>query len=218
MSFWPFPKTLLDELSTGLALGPGVELGSGDGRLRDRLGVVGVPLIAADLVGSCDVRLDATRLPLQSDAFGLVVAGNLMRHLDASGRQRLLRESARVLRNGGRLLLLEDDPQARNPAELNYRRTLELLARVDTTRGAALDLTSIVADRPADLELNIWSETLENEEQIQNVFAPLDWLVAQGRIAPAELEAQRAEVARHGMQYGRFQVCLLERAQRENGS
>jgi SAM-dependent methyltransferase len=217
MSFWPFPKTLLAELSRGLLRGPGIELGSGAGLLRERLGVAGIPLLSADTSGRCDVRLDATSLPIRSDIIGLLVAGNLLRHLDAQERDELLHEAARVLRVDGRLLLIEDDLDARTPAEANYRTTLELLARADPSRGAALDLGSVVDVRPEALAHVVWRGVLENEERPADAFRPLDWLAAHGGIPRDELELQRARVTEHGMEYGRFQVCLLERASRERG-
>lgn len=214
MSFWPFPKTLLDELRAGLALGPGVELGSGEGVLRDRLASVDIHLIATDIAGACDLRLDASRLPFTGQSLGLVVAGNLLRHLAAPARRQLVGEAARVLVHGGRLLLLEDDPVARTPAEQNYRSTLDLLARVDERRGGAFDLAEVVDARPGELRETTFAGTLENQERPRQVLAPMDWLAAHGGIPSDELAARRTEVIEHGMEYGRFQACVLRRAER----
>lgn len=218
MSFWPFPKTLLAELHAGLAHGPGVELGSGEGRLHDRLASTGIDLLRTDLTAPGDIHLDASRLPFRSNRVGLLVAGNLLRHLDPSARRSALEEAARVIADDGRLLLLEDDPESRSRAEANYRDALRLLARVDVTRGPALDLEALVGERPAGFRAVTWSGTLENNERPENPLAPVDWLDAHGGVPASELAAHRASVQEHGMEYGCFQAWVLRRTARREGS
>lgn len=218
MSFWPFPKTLLDELARGLACGPGIELGSGTGGLSGRLRSVGIRLLTSDLGAPCDVRADAVNLPFQSGSFGLVVAGNLVRHVVQVRWPKLLEEAARVLVPGGRMLLLEDHPEARTPAESNYREALGLLARVDASRGAAIDLEDVLEARPNSLSELVWSASLENEERPRDPLAPADWVEAQAGLLDGAVAAHRQEVLTHGMEYGRFQACVLQRADRVVGS
>jgi hypothetical protein len=214
MSFWPFPKTLLAELKAGLAHGPGVELGSGEGHLHDRLASAGIDLLRTDLSSPGDVRLDATRLPFGPRRLGLLVAGNLLRHLSASARRDVLEQAARVTADDGRLLLLEDDPAARSRAEANYREALALLARVDTSRGPALDLQTVVDQRPDAFATIAWSGTLENTEVPEDPLAPALWLDAHGGVPAPELAAHRARVQEHGMEYGCFQAWVLRRTAR----
>jgi SAM-dependent methyltransferase len=214
MSFWPFPKTLLDELSRGLACGPGIELGSGSGDLSGRFRSVGIDLLTSDLGSPCDVRADALDLPFRSGHFGLVVAGNLLRHIPPTRRSRLFDEAARVLSPGGRMVLLEDHPEARTPAESNYRDALSLLARVDASRGAAIDLDDVLRERPnAPVEV-VWSACLENEERPRDPLAPADWIEARAGLLDGAVAAHRQEVLAHGMEYGRFQALVLQRVDR----
>lgn len=211
MSFWPFPKTLLDELSRGLECGPGIELGSGDGRLRRRLKSAGIELIASDLNAPSDVRADAVDLPFRPASLGLVVAGNLVRHIPRASRARFFEEVARVLAPGGRILVLEDHPDARTPAESNYRDALRLLARVDTSRGVAVDLEKVLEESEPGLVELVWSASLENEEKPDQPLAPADWIEAHAGNLQGAVSAHRQEVLAHGMEYGRFQAFVLKR-------
>ena len=116
MSFWPFPKIILDELRAGLVHGVGIEIGAGDGRLTRRLAESGIPLHAVDLRPMSGLCADACALPFGRGSLGLVVAGNLLRHLRESARENFLVEAGGVLAIDGRLLLIEDDPRSRIPA------------------------------------------------------------------------------------------------------
>ena len=214
MSFWPFPKTLLDELLAGLAHGPGIELGSGSGGLHARLGSSGIQLLTSDLAARCDVRADALDLPFRAAQFGLVVAGNLVRHIAPVRRDRFFAEVSRVVRPGGRVLLLEDHPAPRTPAESNYRHALALLARVDGARGVVVDLEEILADQDPGLAELTWSASLENEEAPDDPFAPADWIEARVGDLDGAVTAHRQEVRAHGMEYGRFQAYVLQRTDR----
>lgn len=214
MSFWPFPKTILDELSAGLARGPGVELGAGDGRLARRLGDAGLRLLTVDRQGPVDVRADARRLPLRAASCGAFVLANVLRHLRASARRAVLAECARALADGGRLLILEDEPVGRDAAEVNYRRALELLAAADPTRGAALDLDEIAPILPGAFAVEV-DERLENAESVDDPRAPLRWLAAHGPMAA--VEALSVDVERQGMAYGQYRALVLRRCARRSG-
>jgi SAM-dependent methyltransferase len=215
MSFWPFPTTLLAELRAAVRLGPAVEIGAGDGRLATRLHGAGVPVLRADRDGPCDLRLDARALPFGTATLGLVVMGNLLRHLTVPARHAALVEAARVLRSGGVALLLEDHPQGLGGAEVNYRRALDLLAAADPARGTALDLASLL-DRNGESSLEVVSaETLPNEERPLRPEVPLDWLAARGGTIASAAEQLRRDVREQGMEYGRFQAVLLRRVRAE---
>ena len=58
MSFWPFPKILLDELRSGLECGVGIEVGAGEGRLSHRLADCGIHLHTLDLRAPAELRAD----------------------------------------------------------------------------------------------------------------------------------------------------------------
>jgi SAM-dependent methyltransferase len=213
MSFWPFPKTLLAELKAAAGLGPAVELGVGDGRLAARLRSAGIPILGADRVPPCDLRLDATALPFARASLGLVVAGNLLRHLPPPAREAVVLEAARALKPGGVALLLEDHPAGRNAAETNYRRTLELLAAVDPSRGAALDLAVVVEALPRGLFEVGWSGEVENGERPRQPELPLDWAAVRPGVPAGLVAGLRRDVLEQGMEYGLFQAVLLRRAE-----
>jgi SAM-dependent methyltransferase len=210
MSFWPFPKTLLDELRSGLAHGTGIDLGSGDGELAARLLTEDIGLFTCDLRGPASIRLDARRLPFGTSRLGAVLAANLLRHLEPHERVGVASECARSLAPGGRLVLLEDLPEGRNEAESNYRRALELLAGADPDRGAAISLDLTVSSLPAGLEPELDLQC-ENRERPRDVDLPLRWLAARGHAGSPDLQALEAAVRDHGMSYGLYRVCVFRR-------
>ena len=213
MSFWPFPKIILDELQAGLACGVGIEIGAGEGRLTRRLAACGIPLHTMDRRPTAELCADACALPFAAGSVGLFVAGNLLRHLAEPQRARFLVEAAAALTVGGRLLLLEDDPQAREPAESNYRRALSLLSDADPTRGAALELDGVLAARPDSLSAPVVDQSVDNEEPIEDPSAPLRWLSSRGFATRAGFRELAEAVARDGMSYGRFRACVLRRTE-----
>lgn len=218
MSFWPFPKILLDELRAGLARGPGFEIGSGDGRLRENLSRSGIDLLTLDLRGAVDVRADARALPLARARAGAVVAGNLLRHLGAAGRQAFLDEAVRVLAPRGCLLILEDDPVGRCAADENYRRTLELLAAADPSRGSALDLGPFL-DAIDGTRLGLVADLrVENEERVTDPTAPLRWLASRPGHDARALASLAADVERDGVRYGTFRACALRRSSQQGSA
>jgi hypothetical protein len=217
MSFWPFPKIILDELRAGLRRGIGIEVGSGDGRLSRRLGDCGIFLHALDLQAPAEVRADARALPIATAGVGLIVVGNLLRHLSEGERVGFLFEADAALAAGGRLLLLEDDPEARNAAERNYRRALGYLRDADDTRGAALDLDQLLAARPDSLSTLVVDLRVENEELIEDDVAPLRWLAARGFARRDGFREFEESVERDGMSYGRYRACVLRRAEATGG-
>lgn len=83
--------------------GPVVELGCGAGGFKQHR----PDIIATDFVLSpwVDQVVEATALPFRDGALGAVVAFDLLHHI--ARPLRLLREAARVLRTGGRLIFLE---------------------------------------------------------------------------------------------------------------
>lgn len=218
MSFWPFPTTLLTELSAAAAFGPIVDIGAGTGQLCVRLGSAGLRVVALDLRAGSLVGLesavaaDAMGLPFATHTVGACLLANVLRHLPAAGRTRVAQECARVLRPGGRVVVLEDDVQARDPAERNYRRVMDLLARFDASRGPVRSIDELTAE----LRLHVGASTVEgvgeNEVSVIDALAPLRWM--RGRVVAdpsssspalaAELDAIEASVLFDGLRYGRF--------------
>ena len=123
-----------------------------------------------------------------------------------------LLQSELALADKGRLLLLEDDPEARNRAERNYRLALEYLSNADPTRGAALDLDPVLAEKPDGLSSVIVDLKTENEETIEDPAAPLRWLAARGFAEQSGFREFERAVACDGMSYGRYRACVLRRS------
>jgi SAM-dependent methyltransferase len=217
MSFWPFPKIILAELEAGLARGVGVEIGAGEGRLTRRLAGCGIPLHAVDLRPTAELCADACALPFAVGSLGLVVAGNLLRHLKQPARAAFLVQAGAALTVDGRLLLIEDEPEARDSAESNYRHALKLLSDADSTRGAVLDLDEVLAMRPDMLATLAVDVSVDNEEVIADASAPLRWLSSRGFSAHAGFQEFADAVARDGMRYGRYRACVLRRTAETGG-
>jgi SAM-dependent methyltransferase len=97
----------------GLAIDLGCGLGTEAGYLTGRgwrgLGVdLSMPALAgahARHPGTAFASADVTRLPLRSGVADLLLDRGCFHYLSAAGRARYAAEAARVLRNGGRLLL-----------------------------------------------------------------------------------------------------------------
>jgi SAM-dependent methyltransferase len=217
MSFWPIPKIILDELQAGLLRGVGIEIGAGEGRLTRRFADCGIRLHAVDLRSTAEIRADACALPFVGGSLGLVVAGNLLRHLEEPARAGFLDQAGAVLASGGRLLLIEDEPEARDPAESNYRHALELLKYADPARGGVLDLDGVLATRPDSLARLVVDVSVDNEESIDDASAPLRWLSSRGFADQPGFRELSDAVARDGMSYGRYRACVLRRTVETDG-
>jgi SAM-dependent methyltransferase len=137
MSFAPLPKILRNrfaELDPATAVV--VELGSGDGRFLKEIRPLGIEVLGLDraLPGSgvdADLVADACRPPLRDGSCDLVIAANLVRHL--AGRRRsldFLPAWFRLLRPGGSLFILEDEPVRRPRGATAYRLLQDFLSRV----------------------------------------------------------------------------------------
>lgn len=109
-----------------------LDLGCGNGVSTSRLKAkfaVGVDLSVKELVKSKKkypashfVVADARKLPFKNNAFDLVVAINMLHHVD--NPQTVLKECFRVLKSGGRLLTV--DPNLYNPVGFIGRGTYRL--------------------------------------------------------------------------------------------
>ena len=230
MSFWPFPTTLLTELRAAAALGPLVEIGAGSGQLCARLRGAGLHVVPLDLRCALLAGLeraivaDARALPFRTGSIGALVLADFLRHLPVDDRVRVAEQCARVLVPGGRVLALEDAPHARDEAERNYRRVIDLLAHFDASRGrvGAIDpLTEALRCRfgPSTMQGEV-----ENAERAHNPLAPLHWMRARMLGARselpadtvAELETLELSIREHGLLYGRYEYRMFVHHEEEH--
>lgn len=219
MSFWPFPKTLLEQLRAGASLGPAVDLGSGRGEFARQLRRIDVPAWVVDrqfdaLEGETQgIRADVRRLPFADSSLGLLTSANFVRHLCADDIDSLLAETARCAAAAARQVFVEDLPEARDGAESNYRRTLELLARVDPTRGVACAPERIEAHLVGSGWRRTHGERFDNELRPVDPMLPLRWLRSRARTPSLLDEVRRLEqdVHKMGLAYGQAWYLVLER-------
>lgn len=230
MSFWPFPTTLLTELAAATALGPIVDIGAGTGQLGAYLRgadlrVVALDLRAGPLVGLEDaVAADARDLPFGTHTVGACLLANVLRHLPSAARTQIAQECARVLRPGGRVVVLEDDVQARDAAERNYRRVMDLLARFDPSRGPVRSIDLLTAELQACTGASTLGGVGDNEEAVVDALAPLRWMRARAGAEPfssnpeviAELDAIETSVVAEGLRYGRYTYRVFVSRPRES--
>ncbi|HKK72622.1 MAG TPA: class I SAM-dependent methyltransferase [Candidatus Krumholzibacteria bacterium] len=210
MSFWPFPTNLRDELARAADLGPVVEAGAGDGRLSVHLRSLGWAVVSLDHDPRCDgldVLADLRELPFASASVGVVVFGDVLRHLPSSDRARAAESCVHCLAPGGRVVVLEDTPVGRDPAEVNYREVLSLLADIVPGRGAARRIDRVSRELRAHLGDPVCRGDAENSTRVDDPLAPVRWLRthhACDRDCRERLDAIADSIAEHGMRYGRY--------------
>jgi ubiquinone/menaquinone biosynthesis C-methylase UbiE len=98
---------------------------------------------AEDARNAAFVRADAAQLPMHDGSADVVLAADLTEHLDDVTLARILREAARVLRAGGRMVLYTPDRQhaferlrdrgvmKQDPSHIGVRSAKELRAAVE---------------------------------------------------------------------------------------
>ena len=146
---------------------PVVEVGCGPGQVGAYVRRCGRRVVGADISSSMasrsSARLDAAvaadmrALPIASGAVGGVIAFYSLIHVRRSELESVLRELARVLRPGGRLLLSAHEGQGELEASEFLGETVPMIATlfeldelVTATRAADLELT--LAERRASYE------------------------------------------------------------------
>jgi SAM-dependent methyltransferase len=119
----------------------GLDLGAGVGRVSIRVAPKVRHLVCADLApgmlarlarnaagagisNALPVRTRSDRLPFPSGAFSLLLCLGLLEHLPRAAQEGTLREAARILRPGGVLVLVLNNPDSallRDPGDNPYR-------------------------------------------------------------------------------------------------
>ncbi len=160
MPFSPLPGICNARLDALAAAGGAcaLDLGCGDGGLGAACCRPGLPIFGVDRLGPlggdhAHVVADACDLPVPLSSVDLLLAGNLVRQLMVQDAGlAFLDHWESVLRPGGTLLILEDQPGNRPPARRNYRDLQLVLAGLDPRRRGPLvtvqAFRSLVKDRP----------------------------------------------------------------------
>lgn len=218
MPFDPLPKTLTDLLAAGAGAPlTAVELGCGDGRLLALVRQPGIACYGLDrlprVAGSrADVVADACRPPIRAASVDLVLASNLVRHLVPAQRDLgFLDAWLALLKPGGSLFILEDEPTARPAPAANYRDLQAFLARLwPLGRGPLLSHEGFGRRLPARLAALVTDHGVAENRWPQDAAAAVAMLEA-GRPAPGD-EAARlaAAIAARGLACGRQWWCRLQ--------
>ncbi|HEX9891550.1 MAG TPA: class I SAM-dependent methyltransferase [Actinomycetota bacterium] len=141
------------------------------------------------------IRADAHRLPFEEEAFTLVTCGSVFHHLEDPVQA--VTEAARVLRPGGRFLLI-DMAGPEHPARRQARDEVE----------RARDYTHVGILAPSQVQAMLDGagfDLREEERQVEDRRDD-DW----ARVAGADLEAVRKELRRHQRLAGGFQALRWE--------
>ena len=219
MSFWPFPTTLRAELRHGAARGPVIELGAGEGDLARRLRSLDLDVVTLDRDPRlpADVLGDLRRLPFADRSAGVLVLGDVLRHLDPVSRDEAAWSCRHVLAREGRVVVLEDDPEARDRAEANYRETLAMLSDLVARRGPARRIDRLTGPWRGLFGEPVARGASDNETPVRDPLEPIRWMRSAScadRVFRERLDRLAASVETDGMRYGRycFEVFAEDRA------
>jgi hypothetical protein len=208
MSFTPLPPTFIDDLERQSGLGV-LELGSGDGVLTEvlrRHGVQPVTLDRRPAAVGCQAAVcgDALRPPF-AHGFGLVVAGNLLRHL-WSGLEPAGPAAWRdLVAPGGALWILEDEPAAAPASARHYRDLHGLLARLHPDgRGPLLSQRRFQAHRRRWNWPGVWLEGIQENRWPAKAEQIIDWLAAGVPVTDGEVSRLIEAIRTDGLSYGNF--------------
>jgi len=208
MSFTPLPPTFIDDLERQSGLGV-LELGSGDGVLTEVLqghGVKPVTLDRRSAAAGCRAAVcgDVLRPPF-AHGFGLVVAGNLLRHLWVDLEPTGPVAWRDLIAPGGVLWILEDEPTALPASARNYRDLHGLLARLHPDgRGPLLSQRRFQAHRRRWHWPGVWLEGNQENRWPAKAEQVIDWLAAGFPEAGGEVARLITAIRATGLSYGHF--------------
>jgi SAM-dependent methyltransferase len=217
MPFDPLPETLVDLLD-----GPetsrlrAVEFGCGDGRLLDLLRRRGLNCAGLDrmprVAGSvADVRGDVCHPPLRPGSLDLVIAANLVRHLlPAQPALGFLTAWLSLLKPGGSVFILEDEPTSHPPAAARYRDLQAFLARLWPTERGPLVSGKVFRRRlPPSLAARVDSFGTAANLWPQHADAVVAMLRAGAPTAGGEAARLADAISADGLSCGRQWWCRL---------
>jgi SAM-dependent methyltransferase len=222
--FSPLPESLLNRLRqlAGQSSPVVVDLGCGEGALGGLLAEVGVSVLGLDRIppwagSEGDVVGDAQYPPFLPGRADLVLAGNLLRHLlvldPGAGFLVSWRE---LLRPGGWLILLEDEPGDDSPGRKNYADLQVFLETLTQGRRGRLlplaEFQKIAARVPAR---GSWSWGLKTNQWPADAQVAARMLRGTGRSPDGEAGRLIKSIGTHGLDYGDYWWALWERDERE---
>jgi SAM-dependent methyltransferase len=223
MPFDPLPTILADLCEKPPARrARAVELGCGDGQLLAILRARGLVCMGLDRLprsagSAADLVGDALRPPLRPASLDLVIAANLVRHLwPAAPKAPFLAGWLELLRPGGSLLIMEDEPVSAPPPAARYRDLQAFLARVAPgSRGPLLAADSFRRGLPAALAARVVAFGEGDNAWPQDATAAVAML-RRGRPEPGgEADRLATAIAADGLACGRQWWCQLRAEGRE---
>ena len=224
MPFDPLPRTLSDLLA-GAAAVPltAVELGCGVGRLlalvrRPGVFCPGLDRLPRAAGSAADVVGDACRPPLRARSLDLLLAANLVRHLAPTRRGLgFLDGWLELLRPGGSLFVLEDEPTARPAAAANYRDLQAFLAHAwPQGRGPLLAREAFLRRLPAHLLPLVVDGGVADNRWPQDAAAAVALLAAGSPTHGGEAAKLVEAIAGNGLSCGRQWWCRLRASATSN--
>ena len=213
MSFAPLPEPLTDRCRQLASISQPVilDLGCGEGHLGRSLGKLGLPVIGLDrmppwLGSTANVAGDALAPCVRSGCCDLILAGNLVRHLLRSdNRAAFLNTWQGLLKPGGTLILLEDQPDRKRSASRNYAEVQDFLVTISAgRRGPLLKLErfqELVVTATGD---HGWTYGLKNNRWPVEQENVVTLLQGQGGNPGPIASRLIANIRKHGLQYGQY--------------
>ena len=194
-----------------------LDLGCGPGTLARQQSTLSTSVVGLDLAGPClgtaaNVVGDALFPPFTRCCADVVLAGNLFRHLlPADGQGKFLSRWLRLLRPGGFLFILEDQPCSHDDVPVaggwaNYTAFQEFLARLDPQHRRPLMSLDGFLDwlerHPAGQ--GVWDSGLQENSLPAEREPVVAMLVGDGgRLAP-EVRDLVKSIQRAGLSYGKY--------------
>lgn len=220
MSFSPLPDLLARKLQQlAMADSPVVyDLGCGDGSLGQVLDQYGITAVGLDrmlpgLALATNVVGDALEPPFLPGQADLVIAGNFFRHLVVGDPEaRFLSTWQGLLRAGGWLCLLEDEPSVWPAPQRNYGAVQEfLMALSPQSRGPLLSLAHFRKQYASAFGGDVWQMGLKVNDMMVDPETVIGMLSGGGNQPLGKAAHLIKEIQAHGIEYGEYWWACWER-------